>query len=55
VKFNDPNLINTRVQKIDAVTPADVQRVAKQYLRENNRTVLITTPATEAASKAGTQ
>jgi predicted Zn-dependent peptidase len=51
VKFNDPNLINTRVQKIDAVTQADVQRVAKQYLRENNRTVLITTPATEAASK----
>ncbi|NLG74617.1 MAG: insulinase family protein [Xanthomonadaceae bacterium] len=51
IKFNDPNLINTRMQKVEAVTAADVQRVARQYLRERNRTVLITMPA--AAATAG--
>jgi zinc protease len=50
VKFGDPNLINTRLDRINAVTPADVQRVAKLYLNEKNRTVLITTPGAAAAS-----
>jgi zinc protease len=45
VKYNEPNLINTIVDKIDAVTPEDVQRVAKRYLAPPNRTVLITEPA----------
>ncbi len=42
--YNDPNLINTMADKIAAVTPADVQRVAKQYLNPNQRTVIYTVP-----------
>jgi zinc protease len=48
VKYKDPNLINTRLGQINAVTRADVQRVAKQYLQARNRTVIITTPAPAA-------
>lgn len=44
VYYDDPNLINTRVQKVAAVTKEDVQRVANKYLVENNRTVVVTTP-----------
>ena len=44
VKFNDPNLINTKVDKLAAVTAADVQRVAKQYLQQKNRSILLTLP-----------
>ena len=51
IKFKDPNLINTRMSKVEAVTAADVQRVARQYLQAKNRTVLITTPAAAAADK----
>jgi zinc protease len=42
--WNDPNLINTYADRIGAVKAADVQRVAKQYLIDTNRTVVITTP-----------
>jgi predicted Zn-dependent peptidase len=52
VKYGDPNLINTRLDRIDAVSRDDVQRVAKQYLQPRNRTVVITTPATPAAKPA---
>jgi predicted Zn-dependent peptidase len=48
VRFNDPNLINTRLDRVNAVTRDDVQRVAKQYLQVKNRTVLTTTPAAAA-------
>jgi zinc protease len=52
VKFDDPNLINTRLDRINAVTREDVQRVAKQYLVATNRTVVVTTPAPpQAGSK----
>jgi zinc protease len=44
VFFNDPGLINTRYQRLSSVTGADVQRVAKQYLTPENRTVVITNP-----------
>jgi zinc protease len=50
IKFDDPNLINTQTSKIEAVTAADVQRVARQYLQEKNRTVLITMPALAATA-----
>ncbi|HEY0684287.1 MAG TPA: pitrilysin family protein [Steroidobacter sp.] len=45
VLFRDPHLVNTRLAKIDAVTRADVQRVAKKYLQPAGRTVLTTLPA----------
>jgi zinc protease len=48
--WNDPNLINTYVDRIAAVKPAEVQRVAAKYLVEANRTVVITTPKAPAGS-----
>ena len=44
VFFNDPNLINTRFSKIEHVSKDDVSRVAKSYLNEDNRSVVITLP-----------
>jgi predicted Zn-dependent peptidase len=44
VYYNDPNLINTRIDKVTAVTKEDVQRVANKYLVQTNRTVVITVP-----------
>lgn len=52
VKFRDPGLINTRLQRINAVTREDVQRVAKQYLQAKGRTVLTTLPAPPAPAAA---
>jgi zinc protease len=54
VFYNDPNLINTRFNKIQSVSKEDIQRVAKLYLTEDNRTVLTTVPKpkTEAPPKA---
>ena len=54
VFFNDPNLINTRFSKIQSVTKEDIQRVAKTYLTDENRTVITTLPKpkAEAATKA---
>jgi zinc protease len=50
--YDDPARINTRVTRIAAVSAADVQRVARQYLVPENRTVVITTPK-PAASRGG--
>ena len=44
VFYNDPGVINTRYERIAAITAADVQRVARQYLVPANRTVVVTTP-----------
>jgi zinc protease len=54
VKFGDPGLINTRLQRINAVTREDVQRVAKQYLLAKGRTVVTTLPAPAAQPTAAT-
>jgi zinc protease len=53
VYYNDPNLINTRLDKVSAVTKEDVQRVANKYLTAANRTVVITMPKRAAAPAAG--
>ena len=51
--WNDPNLINTYPDRIAKVTAADVQRVAKQYLVQTNRTVVITQPKPAGAVQGG--
>ena len=51
--WNDPNLINTRLDKIAAVTKEDVMRVAKQYLQAKNRTVGLAQPKPKGAAGAG--
>jgi predicted Zn-dependent peptidase len=40
VFYGDANVVNTYIDSIRAVTGADVQRVAKQYLQATNRTVV---------------
>ncbi len=53
VYYNDPNLINTRLDKVAAVTKEDVQRVANKYLADTNRTVVVTMPKAKAKSATG--
>jgi zinc protease len=42
--YNDPDLLAKRQARIEKVTAADVQRVAKQYLVKTNRSVVVTMP-----------
>ncbi|MBX3277489.1 MAG: insulinase family protein [Acidobacteria bacterium] len=51
VAYNDPNLVNTRIDKIMAVTKEDIMRAAKEYLQPARRTVGIAMP--KAAGAAG--
>jgi zinc protease len=51
--YNEPGLINNRLEKVDAVTKEDVQRVANKYLVDTNRTVVITMPKAKAKSATG--
>ncbi len=37
---HDPNAVNYDIQRLQAVTAADVLRVMKKYFKENNRTVI---------------
>jgi predicted Zn-dependent peptidase len=46
--YGDPNLINTRLEKIAGVSKEDLERVANAYLTADNRTVVTTLPKTEA-------
>jgi predicted Zn-dependent peptidase len=55
VYYNEPNLINTRLDKVEAVTKADVQRVADKYLTAANRTVVITMPKPKGPATAAKQ
>jgi zinc protease len=48
--YNDPNRLNTEPEKLMAVSAADVQRVARTYLRSENRVLLETTPAAKPAA-----
>jgi predicted Zn-dependent peptidase len=49
VYFHDPNLINTVLAKYSEITPADIQRVARQYLGATQRTVVWTEPKAQTA------
>jgi zinc protease len=53
VYYNDPNLINTRIDKVMAVTKEDVMRVANKYLVPTNRTVVITVPKATGRGSMG--
>ena len=44
VYYNDPELINSVQHKYNQVTKADLQRVARTYLKETQRTVVTTVP-----------
>ena len=46
-------LINARLDKVAAVTKDDVQRVANKYLRDTNRTIVITMPKARGAAPTG--
>ena len=50
--YNDPGRINTAYDRLAKVTAADVQRVARQYLTRDNRSVIVTRPA-QPAPKGG--
>jgi zinc protease len=54
IYYNDPSLINTRLDKVAAVTKEDVQRVANKYLVDTNRTVVITMPKPKGAATTST-
>src|SRR5580700_10331608 len=54
VNFGDPNLINTRFDKIQSVGKQDIERVAKTYLTEENRTVVTTLPKPKAEAALDT-
>jgi zinc protease len=45
--LGDPKAVNDEVAKIQAVTAADVQRVMKQYFKDNNRVVIYYNQAKE--------
>lgn len=55
VYYNEPTLINARLEKVAAVTRTDVQRVADKYLTTANRTVVITMPRSKGAATAAGQ
>ncbi len=42
--YNDPNVINTGNDKLMSVTKEQIQKVARTYLIDSNRTVLTTVP-----------
>jgi predicted Zn-dependent peptidase len=44
VYYNDPNLVNSVWRKYDAVTLADLQRVARLYFKDSTRTIVTTLP-----------
>jgi predicted Zn-dependent peptidase len=50
VYYNEPGLINNRLDKVAAVTKEDVQRVANKYLVDTNRTVVITMPKAKTSA-----
>jgi zinc protease len=52
VFYNDPHLFNSVQHKYAAVSTADLQRVARSYFTQSNRTVVTTLPRAGAAKAA---
>jgi zinc protease len=52
VYYKDPNLINTIEEKYANVTKDDIQRVARTYFKETNRTVITTVPKPKESPQA---
>jgi zinc protease len=52
VAWNDPEVINTEEARLDAVTKADLLRVAKRYLTPGNRSIITTIPKPKTAAGA---
>ena len=48
VYYGDPQLINTIWRKYESITKADLQRVARLYFKDVNRTVVTTLPKSAA-------
>ena len=55
VYFNDPGLINTALDKFDAVTTDDVKKAAAKYLVPQTRAVVVALPDPKAAQSANQQ
>lgn len=53
VKFHDPELINTILDKENAVTLDDINAMTKKYFVRDQRAVVTTLPAAAGASAAG--
>ncbi len=51
VYYNDPPLINSSWRKYEQVTKADLQRAAREYFTEGNRTVVTTLPKAEVGQE----
>ena len=54
VYYHDPDMINTLIDKVQKVTKEDIQRVARKYMVDAHKTVVITMPQ-EAGAQAGDQ
>ena len=52
LKTGDAQLANRILSSLEAVTAEDILRVARTYLREDNRTVVLLEPVTPEASAA---
>jgi predicted Zn-dependent peptidase len=52
VYYGDPGLINSVLEKISRVEKADLMRVADQYLKEANRTMVTTIPRVKGPASA---
>jgi zinc protease len=55
ILYRDPAFVNTGLGKLQAITPADVQRVVKKYLIEGKPLVLTYLDESAKAPKGGAQ
>lgn len=53
VLLGDPNRVNTDLDKLQAVTAADIQRVAQKYFTDQNRYVLYYLPESQRPPTSG--